>query len=117
VSAPPTVLAVLGEAALLDFVADLLEAGGYRVRAAADARAAVRAVARERPALLLVDAAPAAEGWRLLAAYATEWALPLLLLGAPEAEPPSDGAAALPWPLDPAALLGAVAALAGRGTG
>src|SRR5258708_2381999 len=49
------ILVVDDDADILDSLAELLEAAGYRVRTSANGLEAVEAIERERPALILLD--------------------------------------------------------------
>ena len=111
---PATVLVAAGDEAQWDILMDLIELEGYRVLTTDDGRAAVRAVARARPDLILADASLARPGDSLLAACAREWDLPLILLGDPAGLAPSDAVAVVDWPLNVPALLDLIAALTRR---
>jgi CheY-like chemotaxis protein len=71
VAAPrPLILVVDDDAAIRSFVAEALRDEGYLVTEAGDGRAALSAVDRDRPGLILLDMTmPVMDGWQFAAAY------------------------------------------------
>jgi DNA-binding response OmpR family regulator len=60
----PTILVVDDDPGILDAVAELLRVEGYEVETAANGVAALEAIARSRPALVLLDMRmPVLDGW------------------------------------------------------
>ena len=107
-TASPTVLLIEEDPVLFDYLADVLEAAGYRVLAAGSGREAVRALAHARPHLIVADASlPDLDRFALMAG-GREWAVPVIMLGAPTEAKPRRGVTAVPWPLDVGSLLGLV---------
>ena len=81
---PPTILVVDDEPAIRDLVSVLLEDEGYTVRTASDGLAAVEAVARESPDLVITDLyMPRLDGLGLIARLRLTWPrLPIVVLSA-----------------------------------
>jgi CheY-like chemotaxis protein len=66
----PLILVVDDDAAIRRFVAEALRDEGYLVTEAGDGRAALSAVDRDRPGLILLDMTmPVMDGWQFAAAY------------------------------------------------
>lgn len=109
------ILVVDDDPGIREFICVALQEEGYPVRAAADGQAALRAVERELPALILLDLwMPRLDGQGFLQAYRRlpDAQAPVVIFAAAtdQANPdaPTDVAAYLPKPVDLEELLSVV---------
>lgn len=111
------ILVVDDDVAILETVIGLLELEGYPVAAAANGAEALRAVERERPALVILDMRmPVLDGWGFARAMRERGlVIPILVMTAAQDARQWAGevgaAACIPKPFDIDDLLGAIAAL------
>ena len=110
---PPTILVVDDEPVIRDLVSVLLEDEGYTVHTAPDGLAAVEAVARESPDLVLTDLyMPRLDGLGLIARLRRERPrLPIVVLSAAIRISPPAGVPFVAKPLDAEALLAVIAGI------
>jgi CheY-like chemotaxis protein len=110
---PATILVVDDEPAIQDLVSVLLEDAGYTVYTAPDGLAAVEAVARESPDLVVTDLyMPGLDGVGLIARLRRERPhLPIVVLSAALRVSPPAGVPFVPKPLDVQTLLTVIAGI------
>ena len=110
---PSTILVVDDEPAIRDLVSVLLEDAGYTVCSAPDGLAAMEAVARESPDLVVTDLyMPRLDGLGLIAWLRREWPhLPIVVLSAALRVSPPPGVPFVPKPLDVQTLLAVIAGI------
>jgi CheY-like chemotaxis protein len=110
---PSTILVVDDEPAIRDLVSVLLEDAGYTVCSAPDGLAAMEAVARESPDLVVTDLyMPGLDGLGLIAWLRREWPhLPIVVLSAALRVSPPAGVPFVPKPLDVQTLLAVIAGI------
>jgi DNA-binding response OmpR family regulator len=85
--APRTILVVDDQASMRTLVSDYLAAGGFRVVAAENGRAALAVARDERPDLILLDVMmPQLDGFEFLRTYRKERTTPVIILTARLAE-------------------------------
>ena len=108
---PPTILVVDDEPAIRDLVSVLLEDAGYTVCSAPDGLAAVEAVARDSPDLVITDLyMPGLDGLGLIARLRSERPhLPIVVLSAALRVSPPAGVPFVAKPLDVGTLLAVIA--------
>ena len=112
-----TVLVVEDDPAVLDLLAEALTEAGYRVERAEDGVAALEAIQREPPALVIADVhLPRLDGGQL-ARRLRDSEIPAILLSGDPNWAHVPGVAFVPKPFDLDHLLAFVARLLDRGSG
>jgi CheY-like chemotaxis protein len=115
-----SILVVADDQDVVKVLVDLLDAEGYRVRYAFDGRAALRAIARDAPDLVLADVMmPQVDGISLARRLQMlGWMMPVVLMSAVCADVDVPGVPFVPKPFDLEVLLQVIAhTLEDRGSG